>query len=144
MNAEVRALVDTFITDLAGLMQGAIDDALSTSAAGGRRSKKKAKKKAGRAGAAKKKQAKKAKRKAAKRGKKKAGGKRRKRSAEELEKLQKDLLKAIKRKSGLRMEELAERMGLPTAELVLPAKKLLEERAVKTKGQTRATAYFAR
>jgi hypothetical protein len=35
-------------------------------------------------------------------------------------------------------------MGIPSAELKRPVAKLLEAKAVKTKGQKRGTKYFAR
>jgi hypothetical protein len=53
------------------------------------------------------------------------------------------LLAAIKSHNGQRIEQLAAALGMPTSELKLPAKKLLSERKVKTKGQKRGTQYFA-
>lgn len=53
------------------------------------------------------------------------------------------LLAAIRSRNGQRIEQLAAAMGMPTSELKLPARKLLSERKVKTKGQKRGTQYFA-
>jgi hypothetical protein len=49
---------------------------------------------------------------------------------------------AIKDTPGLRIEQLAVQMGCSTKELALPAKKLLADKTVSTKGRKRATKYF--
>jgi hypothetical protein len=67
-----------------------------------------------------------------------------KRTAEELEALVATLLKHIQSNPGQRMEQLAASLDIPSKELTLPIKKLLQENRLRTKGQKRATAYFAR
>jgi DNA-binding NtrC family response regulator len=144
---EIRALVEGFVDDLSLLMQGAIEEAAAGAAKSARKkaprkaSKKVAKKK-GRKKAAKKASKKKCRKKAAKKVRK--SGRRKKRTPAQLAKLEAQLLKEIKKKSGLRMEELAKVLGVGTKDLMLPAKKLLADKKVKTKGQTRATQYFAK
>ena len=71
----------------------------------------------------------------------KKGGKR---TPEELEILTARLLRHIQGNPGQRMEQLAVGLSLPSKELTLPIKKLLQENRLRTKGQKRATAYYAR
>jgi len=52
------------------------------------------------------------------------------------------LLSEIKAKPGLRMEQIAKTLGSTTKDLALPAKKLIAEKKIKTKGERRATKYF--
>lgn len=52
------------------------------------------------------------------------------------------LLVAIRQNPGERIEQIAKHMGLTTAFLALPAKKLLAAKRVKTKGERRATRYY--
>lgn len=65
-----------------------------------------------------------------------------KRAPEDLEQLVNQLLAAIKATPGQRMEQIAKGMKTTTQELALPAKKLLAEKKIKTKGERRATKYF--
>ncbi|HVU04236.1 MAG TPA: DNA-binding protein [Polyangiaceae bacterium] len=65
-----------------------------------------------------------------------------KRTPEELTALVGQLLAAVKAKPGLRMEQIAEGLKSSTQELALPAKKLIAEKKIKTKGERRATKYF--
>lgn len=67
-----------------------------------------------------------------------------KRSPDELEELTTQLLTYIKGNAGQRIEQIAQGMGTSTKELNLPAKKLLANKAIKTKGHKRATQYFPR
>ena len=67
-----------------------------------------------------------------------------KRTPQMLEDLKSNLLEVIQLNPGQRMEELGRLMNLPTKELTLPARKLLGEKRIKTKGQKRATTYWAR
>jgi hypothetical protein len=67
-----------------------------------------------------------------------------KRAPEQLAALVDKLYAAIKGKTGQRIEEIAGTLGVTTKELTLPAKKLIAEKRVSTKGQKRATRYFAR
>jgi hypothetical protein len=66
-----------------------------------------------------------------------------KRTPEELEQITKNLLAAIRKKPGQRIEEIARAMGnVTTKDLALPVIKLWDQRAISTKGQKRATRYF--
>lgn len=67
-----------------------------------------------------------------------------KRSPEELEELTQQLLDYVKGNPGQRIEQIADGMGTSTKELNLPAKKLLANKSLKTKGHKRATQYFPR
>jgi hypothetical protein len=67
-----------------------------------------------------------------------------KRDPEELSKLRDRLLDFIKGNPGLRIEQIADGLKTSTRELNLPAKKLIAEKLVKTRGQKRATRYFSR
>ncbi len=67
-----------------------------------------------------------------------------KRAPEQLAALVDKLFALIKGKPGQRTEEIASTLGISTKELTLPAKKLIAEKRVSTKGQKRATRYFAR
>jgi hypothetical protein len=58
--------------------------------------------------------------------------------------LTESLYKAIKSGPGRRIEQIGETLGVPTKDLALPAKKLISEKRVKTKGVKRATTYFAK
>jgi len=66
-----------------------------------------------------------------------------KRSPAELAALIKKLHGYIAKHPGLRIEKISAGLGLPTKALVLPVKRLISERKVATKGQKRATVYFA-
>ncbi len=65
-----------------------------------------------------------------------------KRTADELDQLTQSLLGHVKRHPGLRIEQIGEALGLTTKDLALPAKKLIAEKKLSTKGQKRATTYF--
>jgi hypothetical protein len=67
-----------------------------------------------------------------------------KRPPDEIERLTGRLLDYIKGNPGQRIEQIADGMGTSTKELNLPAKKLISGKQLKTKGQKRATQYFAR
>ncbi|MBN1611208.1 MAG: hypothetical protein JW940_31535 [Polyangiaceae bacterium] len=66
------------------------------------------------------------------------------RTGAELEALAARLLKYIQKHPGSRMEQIANGMQVPSKELNLPLGKLKSEGRLKTKGQKRATAYFAK
>ncbi len=67
-----------------------------------------------------------------------------KRDPSEIERLTGRLLDYVKNNAGQRIEQIAAGMGTVTKELNLPVKKLIAQKSVKTKGQKRATQYFAR
>ncbi len=71
-------------------------------------------------------------------------GKGAKRNPEELEQLTLDLHDYVKKNPGQRIEEIARGMDRSTKELNLPAKKLISNKQLRTKGQKRATQYFAK
>ncbi len=72
---------------------------------------------------------------------KRKGGKR---TPEQLEKLTATLLAAIKKAPGSSIESIGKLMGVATKELALPVQKLWDAKAIRTKGQKRATKYFAK
>jgi len=67
-----------------------------------------------------------------------------KRTAEELEQLIKKLHGYIAKNPGQRIEQIAQGLAISTKELNLPAKKLIGDKKLTTKGQKRATTYFAK
>jgi hypothetical protein len=73
-------------------------------------------------------------------GKQRAKGQ--KRAPEDLAELVDQLLNSIKATPGQRMEQIAKTLKSSTQELALPAKKLIAEKKIKTKGERRATKYF--
>ncbi len=67
-----------------------------------------------------------------------------KRSPAELEALSERLLATIRAQPGLRIEQLAEVMAVPSRSLTLPMRKLLTARKIRKKGAKRATSYSVR
>jgi hypothetical protein len=65
-----------------------------------------------------------------------------KRAPAELSALTTQLLAAIKRAPGSRIEQIGKAMSVPTKELTLPIRKLLANSSIKKRGQKRATAYY--
>lgn len=65
-----------------------------------------------------------------------------KRPPGEIETLTGELASYIKSNPGQRIEQIAKGIGTSTKELTLPVKKLLAKKAIKTRGQKRATQYF--
>ncbi len=133
INDTIRAALDAFVEDISNLIQQAALESVEQALAGasvipGRRGRG-----AGRAiavpafaalGASRKKGA--------------------KRTAEELEQLIKQLHSYIAKNPGQRIEQIAQGLDISTKELNLPAKKLIAEKKLSTKGQKRATTYFAK
>ena len=66
-----------------------------------------------------------------------------KRTPAELAALIKRLHAHIAKHPGLRIEKIGTNLGIPTKALVLPVKRLISQRKLATKGQKRATVYFA-
>jgi hypothetical protein len=66
-----------------------------------------------------------------------------KRTPAELAILIKKLHAYVAKNPGLRIEKIGTGLGVPTKALVLPVKRLISERKLTTKGQKRATVYFA-
>lgn len=65
-----------------------------------------------------------------------------KRSPEAIAKVTNDLLAAIKKVPGERIEQIAKRMEVGTGELALSVKKLLKDKKIRFTGTRRATRYF--
>jgi hypothetical protein len=74
------------------------------------------------------------------------GGSRRpkgaKRPAGEIEATKASLYDYIKSNPGQRVEQINKALGTTTKDLTLPLKKLIADKAVRTEGEKRATAYF--
>jgi hypothetical protein len=60
-----------------------------------------------------------------------------------LEALTEKLGSFIAKNPGLRIEQIGQTLGVATKDLALPVKKLIAAKRVSTKGQKRATTYFA-
>jgi hypothetical protein len=65
-----------------------------------------------------------------------------KRPPQEIAKLVGRLRDYVKSHPGQRIEQIAKGMNVSTRELNLPAKKLLSQKLIKTRGEKRATKYF--
>ena len=65
-----------------------------------------------------------------------------KRPADEIERTKERLYEFIKGNPGQRVEQINKALGTTTKDLTLPLKKLIADKAVKTEGEKRATAYF--
>ena len=71
-------------------------------------------------------------------------GARVRRSPEQLEAVSKAVAKFVSSKEGVRVEQIAAALQLPTKELSGPIKVLLESKQISKKGNRRATTYFAK
>lgn len=134
---QVRSLVESFVAEMSDLIRRSAMETVQVALAGGeapRRGRRGAP--AGRRGAAPAL--------AAPRGGARLRAKGAKRSPDELEELTNQLLAYVKGNPGQRIEQIAEGMGTSTKELNLPAKKLIGNKALKTRGHKRATQYFPR
>jgi len=121
LEAQLSKLIRGFSAQVAGLVGEAARETLSNALGGTRMSSKAASR-----GAAP----------ALSRGK----GDKRPRAAIEATKAR--LVEFIGKNPGLRVEQLNKQLGTTTKDVALPLKKLVAEKAIKTKGQRRATAYF--
>jgi len=123
----VREAVESFVEQLKGLIQRAALESVQTALNGGSAlSPRGASRELGRGSLALERQ--------------QAGSKR---SPAELAVLIKKLHAYIAKNPGQRIEKIGTGLGVPTKALVLPVKRLISERKVTTKGQKRATLYFA-
>lgn len=67
----------------------------------------------------------------------------RRRTPEDLDALAKRLAIVVRTNPGLRIAELAERLGTPTRKLSVPLRKLVAEGRIHARGRRRATTYVA-
>lgn len=68
-----------------------------------------------------------------------AGGRR---SSQQMERMMRSVRDQVAANPGIRMEQLSDAVGASTAELRLPVTKLLQQGAIRKKGEKRATEYF--
>jgi hypothetical protein len=124
----IRARVETFAVELSALIRDSamdtVRDALGGGSGGGGRGGRAAQAGAGRAAA------------------RRAKGQ--KRDPQEIERLTGRLLDYVKGHASQRIEQIAAGMNVTTKELNLPVKKLIGQKSLRTRGQKRATQYFAR
>ncbi|HYP74702.1 MAG TPA: DNA-binding protein [Polyangiaceae bacterium] len=131
VNDRIRSRVEAFAEELSALIRDSAMETVREALGGGG-----APRRAGRGGRA-----------AASAAPVRGGGRRekgQKRDPGEIERLTGRLLDYVKGNAGQRIEQIAAGMGTVTKELNLPVKKLIAQKALKTKGQKRATQYFAR
>jgi hypothetical protein len=131
VNDRIRSRVEAFAEELSALIRDSAMETVREALGGGA-----APRRAGRGGRA-----------AATAAPVRGGGRRekgQKRDPGEIERLTGRLLDYVKGNAGQRIEQIAAGMGTVTKELNLPVKKLIAQKALKTKGQKRATQYFAR
>lgn len=67
-----------------------------------------------------------------------------KRTPAELEALVKKFHAYVVKNPGQRIEQIGQVLAIPTKELALPVKRLMSEKKISSKGQKRATIYFAK
>ncbi len=65
-----------------------------------------------------------------------------KRPSDEIERTKDRLYDFIKSNPGQRVEQINKALGTTTKDLALPIKKLITDKAVRTEGEKRATAYY--
>ena len=131
VNDRIRSRVEAFAVELSALIRDSAMETVREALGGGA-----APRRAGRPGRA-----------AASAAPVRGGGRRekgQKRDPGEIERLTGRLLDYVKGNPGQRIEQIADGMSTSTKELNLPAKKLIAGKQLRTKGQKRATQYFAR
>lgn len=64
-----------------------------------------------------------------------------KRSPEDIQKLMDEFFRFVKKNPGLRIEQINAQLGTITKELVIPVRRLIAIRKIRTKGEKRATTY---
>lgn len=118
----IRGMVENFAEELAALIRESAFDTVRAALGdgGGGRGRRGGASSAGRSGRAK--------------GAKRPPG--------EIAKLVGKLRDYVKAHPGQRIEQIAKGMSVSTRELNLPAKKLLSQKVLKTRGEKRATKYF--
>ena len=134
LDDRIRARVEQFASELAELIRESAMETVSAALAGARPSPGRGGRRAAAAAAVR----------AVGRGRAASREKGAKRPPDEIERLTGRLLDYVKGNPGQRIEQIADGMGTSTKELNLPAKKLIAGKQLRTKGQKRATQYFAR
>lgn len=66
------------------------------------------------------------------------------RSPAQIDRMTKQLMSAIVEQPGSRIEEIAKTLAVSTKDLVIPVRRLLDDKQVVRKGARRATRYFPR
>ena len=123
-NQQIRDRIEEFVNQLSQLVrQTALESVQDALGEGGRRGR-------GRGGRA-----------ALGRG---ARSKGEKRSSDQIAETTKAVVSYVRKHPGQGVEAIAKGLGTVTKELTLPIRKLVAEKQLKTKGQKRATKYFAR
>jgi len=64
-----------------------------------------------------------------------------KRSPDDIQKLMDKFAGFVKKNPGLRIEQINDKLGTSTKELVIPVRRLIAAKKVRTKGEKRATTY---
>lgn len=132
-NSDLRSLVDKFVQDLTAAINSSVHEALGQALGEGSVARGRGGRRPGRGVG-----------KVARGAAPAARARGQKRTPEELEKLTADLRAYIVKNPGQRIEQIGQGMGVPTKELALPAKKLIGDKKLSTKGAKRATTYFAK
>lgn len=66
-----------------------------------------------------------------------------KRTASDLEAISTRFVAFVRANPGLRIEQINQRLGTTTKELVLPIRKLLDDKLLHVEGRNRSTTYYA-
>jgi hypothetical protein len=134
INSQISAHVQSFVTELTALVRSAALEAVQNALGGGTAP---AKRGPGRpkATSAMSAPAPKA------TGKPKRRAKGARRSSEDVDATAAKFLEYVTANDGKRLEEISKALGIHTADLKLPAQKLIAAKAVKTTGQKRGTKY---
>jgi hypothetical protein len=125
-DAAIQEAVESFVEQLRELIQQAALESVQAALSGGAQARRGAK--PGRSAAA------------APKGHLKGA----KRTPEELEGLVKKLHAHVAKNPAQRIEQIGMALGIATKELTLPMKKLVGEKRMTSKGQKRATTYYAK
>lgn len=67
-----------------------------------------------------------------------------KRSDEDIQKLADKFVGFVKKNPGLRIEQINAKLGTSTKDLVIPVRRLIASKLIRTKGEKRATTYEAK
>ena len=133
MNQEMRALVDSFVADLANIWRRAALEAMtgasgaSSDTGNGNQRKRSSANGVAEMPSRKPRQVK--------------GGKR---APELLEQVSTSFAEFVTKNPGLRIEQINKQLGTTTKDLRLPIRKLIEDGVIKAKGLLRSTTYFAK